>query len=501
MRVRQSIAFILIALFIFSLNENLSAQSSSMFNQRDDQYRVLGLKRAKEVYETAKNEYERQKMLFEKGLISQAELDRAKSYFADAEVNFQQSLLAVLFEQQYVTVAKAIKYQAKSGIKHVRLTLANASGGSAEFRKLINLDDALFRSLQPDIINDVYVSLQNNEGAVISQPYEAKIEQLKYGQPTIIDFVLLQDLDVVSVNMIYGKGTQRTLKVYLEKDAAINKVLVQSLQFSQEAELGKTASYDLTLELFGGIGSTFNLEAVNLPAQVNRFFKDPGSGARLTQVKFAETINSRKAALDVSLPDRPTEAIPIDQPIPFFVLVIPSEKMKEIKNLQQRTWTQAEIEKLNVGFVKLELVPRGKGRLFVRAQQLYYSIKADGVVEMNIELVNEGSRRVDNVEIKADLPINWSKNIEPFVISSLNIGEEQKVSLKFTPPDNVSVGRYEIRLRTTGLTDNQPVTGEDKTVTIEILADTNIWGTAFLIILILGLVAGIVIFGIRLSRK
>ncbi len=501
MSVRQNIAFILLALFIFCINEQLSAQSSSMFNQRDDQYRVLGLKRAKEVYETAKNEFDRQKMLFEKGLISQAELDRAKSYFADAEVNFQQSLLAVLFEQQYVTVAKAIKYQAKSGIKHVRLTLANASGGSAEFRKLINLDDALFRSLQPDIINDVYVSLQNNEGAVISQPYEAKIEQLQYGQPTIIDFVLLQDLDVVSVNMIYGKGTQRTLKVYLEKDAAVNKVLVQSLQFSQEAELGKTASYDLTLELFGGIGSTFNLEAVNLPAQVNRFFKDPGSGARLTQVKFAETTNSRKAALDISLPDRPTEDIPIDQPIPFFVLVIPSEKMKEIKNFQQKTWTQAEIEKLNVGFVKLELVPRGKGRLFVRAQQLYYSINADGVVDMNIELVNEGSRRVDNVEIKADLPINWSKNIEPTVISSLNIGEEQKVHLRFTPPENVSVGRYEIRLRTTGLTDNQPVTGEDKTVTVEILADTNIWGTTFLIILILGLVSGIVVFGIRLSRK
>jgi uncharacterized membrane protein len=139
--------------------------------------------------------------------------------------------------------------------------------------------------------------------------------------------------------------------------------------------------------------------------------------------------------------------------------------------------------------------------LFVRAQQLYYSINADAVVDMNIELVNEGSRRVDNVEVKVDLPMNWSKNVEPQVISFLNIGEEQKVHLRFTPPDNVSVGRYEIRLRTAGLTDNQPVTGEDKTITIEILAETNIWGTTFLIILILGLVAGIVVFGIRLSRK
>jgi hypothetical protein len=480
----------------------LRAQGSgSMFNQRDDQYRVLGLKRAKEMYESAKSDIERQKLLFEKGLISQAELDRARASFADAEVNYQQSLLAVLFEQQYITVLKAVKVQGAGGTKRVRLTLANASGGSAEFRKLINLDDALFRSLQPDIINDVYVSLQNGDGAVISQPYETKIDQLRYGEPAHLDFALLQDLDVVSVNIIYGKGTQRTLKVFLEKDASVNKVLVQSQQFSQEAELGKTASYDLSLELFGGLGSTFNLEVVNLPVQVNRFFKDPTSGARLSQFKFTEAANSRRAALDITLPDRPTDALPIDQPVTFFVLVIPTARAKEIPNLQAKAWTQAEIEALRVGFVRLELVPRGKGLLLVRAQQLYYAIDASGTVDMSIDLVNEGSRRVDNVEVKVDLPLQWSKTIEPQVVSSLDIGQEHRIHLTFTPPAGIAVGRYEIRLRTTGLTDNQPVIGEDKTVSVEIQAGTNILGTLLLVVLILGLVAGMVVFGIKLSRK
>lgn len=482
--------------------DRLDAQGTgSMFNQRDDQYRVLGLKRAKEAYETAKKDYDRQKMLFEKGLISQAELDRARSYYADAEVNYQQSLLAVLFEQQYITVVKAVKYQGAGGAKHVRLTLANASGGGAEFRKLINLDDALFRSLQPDIINDVYVSLQNNDGAVISQPYETKIDQLRYGEPARLEFALLQDLDVVSVNIIYGKGTQRTLKVYLEKDASVNKVLVQSQQFSQESELGKTASYDLTLELFGGIGNTFNLEVVNLPAQINRFFKDPASGARLSQFKFTETTNSRKAALDATLPDRPTDAVPIDQPVTFYVLVIPTSRMKEMPNLQAKSWKQEEIENLKVGFVKLELLPRGKGRLLVRAQQLYYATDQSGAVDMSIDIVNEGSRRVDNVEVKVDLPLQWSKSIDPQVISSLDIGQEQRVHMTFTPPPGIPVGRYEIRLRTTGLTDNQPVIGEDKTVSVEIQAGANVLGTALLVILILGLVGGMVVFGIRLSKK
>src|SRR4249920_1101153 len=51
-----------------------------------------------------------------------------------------------------------------------------------------------------------------------------------------------------------------------------------------------------------------------------------------------------------------------------------------------------EIENLRVGFVKLELLPRGKGRLLVRAQQLYYAIDPSGTVDMSIDLVNDGDR-------------------------------------------------------------------------------------------------------------
>jgi len=48
---------------------------------------------------------------------------------------------------------------------------------------------------------------------------------------------------------------------------------------------------------------------------------------------------------------------------------------------------------------------------------------------------------------------------------------------------------------------NQPVNGEDKTVTIEIQTGTNLFGVVIIAILIIGLVGGIVVFGIRLSRR
>jgi CHASE3 domain sensor protein len=51
------------------------------------------------------------------------------------------------------------------------------------------------------------------------------------------------------------------------------------------------------------------------------------------------------------------------------------------------------------------------------------------------------------------------------------------------------------------LSDNVPVNAEDKTVTVEIAAETNVFGTVLLVVLILALVAGIVVLGIRLSRK
>ncbi|MBX7151707.1 hypothetical protein K1X84_08700 [bacterium] len=471
------------------------------FNERDDKYRLLGLKRAKEAYEAAKADYDRQKQLFDKAMVSAQELESARRNFADAEVNYQQSLLAVLFEQQFVSVTKAVKYQGSNSQKRVRVELTNASGGGGEFMKLVNLDDKLFQSLQPDFINNVYVSLLNSEGAIVSQPYETKIAELQYGKPVSVDFILLQDLDAVTVNIIYGNGSSRSMKIYLQKDASENKVLVQSEQFSQEADLGGTAQFDFSLELFSGKDNTFKLEVVNLPPEITRYFTDPASEAKLSQFKFTESANTRKASLRIFLPDRPTEAVGIDRSIPFYVLVIPQEKLASVNDWKQRNWTREEIEKLNVGFVKLELIPRGNAKLLVRAPKLYYSALTGETVEATVDVKNEGSRRLDNIKAELDMPLNWKKEITPLVIPSLDIGEEKSFHFQFIPPADVAVGKYEIRVRTSSVSENQPVNGEDKTITIEMLPQANVLGTLLIVALILGVVGGIVWFGIKLTRK
>ena len=497
----KSLKRLLTPLALLLLVGSALPQNYNPFNQRDDQYRLLGLKRAKEAYEVARADFERQQELYDKNLITALELERARSIFSDAEVNYQQSLLAVLFERQYVSVAKAVKYQADDGTKHVRLTLVNTSGGSEEFHKLINIDDELFRALQPDVIQNLYVSLMNDDNAIVSQPYEAKVSLLKYGEPRTLDFELLEDLDAVTIFIIYGNGSQRSMKVFLQKDASGNKVVVQSEQFSQELELGETASFDLTLELFSGTSNTFSLEVVNLPRQINRFFETPDGRARLSQLKFTESSRTKEAALTISLPDRPSEDVAMDTPIPFYVLVMPRSQAEAIGDLHTRTWTDAELRALEVGLVRLEVLPRGRGRLLVRSPQLYQSIQPGGVAEVTLELLNEGSHSLNDIEIKADLPLNWTKEINPDAIAKLAISEEARVALLFTPPEDIAPGKYEIRIRTSAMSNNQPVTGMDKTVTVEVRAETNVAGTAIIVLLVIGLVGGIVVFGIRLSRR
>ncbi len=477
-----------------------AGQSGTPFNERDDQYRLLGLKRAKEAFEIAQAQYERQEELFRADLVPQEAFDNARRVRSEAEVNYQQSLLAVLFEQQYVAVMGAVKYQNGDGRKHVRLALENTSGGGAELKRLVKLDDELFRSLQADIIHDVYVSLTNDDGAIISQPYEAKLEELAYGTPASLDFGLLQDLDSVTVQLAYGMSAQRSVKIFLQKDETVDRVAVQSEQFSQEVELGASATFDLTLELFSGTTDTYKLAVVGLPKEIHRYFVEPTSGARLSQFKFTESTQTRSAGLQVFLPDRDSAAVPINESIPFWVLVVPRRRVDEMP-LSEESWTQQQIEDLDVGAVRLELLPRGVGQLRVKAPLLYFQAEPGAAVEVALDVINEGTRRLDNVELEVDAPFGWQKSVDPPVVKSLDIAEERTVRLRLTPPADAVVGKYETRIRTTSFSDNQPIEAEDKTVTVEIKPRVSVAPSLVLILGLIVVILGVVVFGVRLARR
>ena len=118
-----------------------------------------------------------------------------------------------------------------------------------------------------------------------------------------------------------------------------------------------------------------------------------------------------------------------------------------------------------------------------------------------IELVNDGTRRLDNVEVTADPPHLWDKSITPSIVRSLDVGEETKVTLQFDPPAGVSAGKYEVRIRSSSFSDDQPIEGEDKTISVEIRPHVRVLMPMLLALSLIGVASAVIYTGVRLSRR
>ena len=280
---------------------------------------------------------------------------------------------------------------------------------------------------------------------------------------------------------------------------------VNSAQFSQEADLESQATYDLSLEKFSGEANVFKLEVVNLPHQITYEFTDPETQARLSQIKFSEGVTSLELSLRLYLPKNADSDVVIDKPIEFHVLALDNDQSAKLQDLHgtgdRRLLASEEIDGLNAGSARLEIIPRGVPRVEVQAVNLYHEIKVGEEVEMNVTVRNTGTRNLNNVRVYCDLPLNWRTEIEPDLIPTLEQNGDEVVLIRFIPPEDVSVGDYEPKIRTDSLADNRRVESEDKIVRIHISSKTNVLGISILILLLVGLLVGIVVFGIKLTRR
>jgi uncharacterized membrane protein len=120
---------------------------------------------------------------------------------------------------------------------------------------------------------------------------------------------------------------------------------------------------------------------------------------------------------------------------------------------------------------------------------------------MKITVINDGTRILDNIKITTENPLNWKTAIVPDLIATLAPGKEQEVTLSILPPDDVNVGAQEVKIKTEATANNRPVETEDKTVRIQVEAKTPFLGTIVLVLVLIGVLVGIVVFGIKISRR
>jgi hypothetical protein len=482
----------------------VAAQTSNNYNPRDDQYRLLGMTRAQAQYEQAEREFARQQQLHERQLVSDAELEVARARMQNARVDYLQAALGIVFESPHVFIDRAVKVQRPDGSKYVRVTLRNESQTSAEATKLEGLiDSTLLRQLRPDEVNNVFVSLKEEPGAagaIIGRPYEHRIPVLKFGDPVTLEFRLLRDVDAVTVAVSYANQASER-RIFLEKDASADIVSVQAMQFSQEADLGGSATYDLLLERFTAERTGFRLEVGGLPPDIRYEFRDPATNARLTQVAFPEGTTSQRLRLILTLPLRDAGRFPVEKAIGFYAFALGREGARAFEAAGRDSITEAEAAALPAGKARLEVIPRGVARLDVSAANLYHEISRGDSVVLELTLRNTGSRSVNAIRMASDAQPDWRVLATPELVPELAAGGETRVRIVASPPENVAVGDYDIRLRTEALSADRRVDTEDKTLRVRVLPAANWLGTVFLVLLLVGLVGGIVAFGLRLTKR
>jgi len=470
--------------------------------QEDQASLLLDLKKARAAFEISRQKYENDRILLKNDAISEDEFNNSKNAFLSNEVEYQKLILKLISRQSYIVVEKAVKYQDKAGQRRVKITLHSTMEGNQDYLSQFKEHfDVFTPEMRSGKTYNIFVSLINLEDkTIIGTPYEIRVPALDIGQSVNVDFGLLKDMESLQVLLNYNNRKDEK-NIFLEKDATTSFVDITSTQFSQEADLGSSTTFDLSIERFTTSDETYKLVVVNLPRQVSADFQDGSTGARLSQLKFNQGENIRKLSLKTYLPERGDENVVIDQPIVFYALAVTTENFGKLEEKITDKLTEDDLKDIRAGKIRLELIPRGVGKLEVRATSLYHEIKEGDTVSMNITVRNYGTRIIDNIRIRTDNPLNWISSVEPELIPSLAPEEETKVTVTILPPADVNVGAQEVKIRTEAYANNRRVETEDKTVRIQVNARTSIGWTLFLIVLLIGIVVGIVIFGIKLSRR
>lgn len=482
------------------------SQSTGIAQQDDEQRRLLEVRRRQLELQAARRQLERSEKLAREGLLSQTDVERDRASVANAQLNYQQSVLALFDIQPRISVRSAIKSQTADGRKMVRLVIANLTPtfDDSQFKLLSNFEGAepIPEELRTRTVNDIFVSLRDSasaqsRAATISLPYEVHIPQMKYNEAKTIDYHLLKDVDAVTVALTYRNQTQE-IPVQLQHSTGEAEIQILASQFSQEADLGSQATYTVTLERPSVDVRSFQLKAVNLPRQISYSFIDLQSQARLSQINFPAGVTRQELGLRLFLPERADEEVRVDEPMQFWALAM--DEARAARFDEDRLYSDAELGSAS-GKAKLVILPRGVGRIEVTAASLFSEIESGQEVETTITIRNTGTRRLDNVKLAVEYPLNWRVEVTPDIIPALEMNREEVVRLRLAPPEEVGVGDYEARIKTESFANNRRVQSEDKIYRVSVKPKSNIWSTAALIGGLLALVAGVVTFGIRMARR
>jgi hypothetical protein len=483
----------------------------------DEQRRLLDVRRQQLELRAAQAEHSRMEQLSTEGLVSRVDVERTRGHLERTQLAYQEALLALINRQPRITIARSVKHDSPDGRKLLRLTLLNQSRAldESQFELLSNFKgaDPLPDALRTRDVTDLYVSIKDlgttsaagtspaagsTAGTTIALPYEHHIPRLRFAESSTLTFQLLRDVDSVRVTLS-SRGEERHLDVRLQEHESNAGIRLASTQVSQEADLGTQATYDLRLTRSSVDQRTFQLQVLNLPRAVGHSFLEPSGTARLSQISFPVGVTEQQLQLKLFLPEHADDVIRTDEVLEFWAVALDG---KEAPTLAEgRSYSAEEIEKARAGATRLRVIPRGVGKIEVSAPSLYAEAADGATLERTITVRNTGTRPLDNIAVRADGPLNWRVELVPAVVPQLPVAGEATVTLKVTVPPGSPEGDYEVRLRSECYAFNQRVPSEEKTYRVGVKARTSLAGPLLLGTLFLGAIGGLVVAGIKLTRR
>jgi len=550
---------LLILLIVAALSSAAAAPLAAQvtYDPNAEQFMLLSLNQSYIDLGQAAKEFLRAREQFENKLISASEFEQRLNAYRRTKISYDMALMRILFNASTVLVERAVKHVEADGKKLVAIYIKNEAGGSFELSKiksfgaretpmaggdfgtkaadgqvkvseLLNEEALTFESAIKetlpflegqglafeDVINlmevhNVFISLkartENGQDVMISKPYEKKIDRLGPSEQAKVTFELLRDVENCDIVISFGDKTI-TKSVYLELESATGGVEMTSEILSLQAELDSSASYNIDLQRFTS-ETAFSLRVANLPREIYYNFIDPeNNNQRIETVNFTEGKIRKRVQLQLTMPTRKSENVQVDQTIPFTALILSSQEAQKFDMMAAEFGSDSipldELNKLQADQALLTITPLGVGEIEVSASTFYYAIEPDQKVDMTLTVKNAGTGELKNVQISTDLPnTEWNYTIEPDLLASLMPESEEKVKIQFSPPENATVGEHILKVKVEAKTRNQIVEADDKEVTVEIKEKPDIWGRLILIVLLIGIVLGIVIFGIKLSRR
>jgi hypothetical protein len=468
----------LLILLIFLISILLHAVTYQEYNPNDDRFRILALEKAKIRLGLSEKEWQDAKVLFELNMISQAEFMQIESQYRNDKLNYEQYLLSVIFDNPYIVIEQADKIKDENGEVFLDLRIKSNTGGNIGFEEYI-LDDS--RMTITELFN-LYVSIKDLHRSIISQPYEYHIQKLAFGSSYRIRFKLLKDEESVIVSTNYGDKVSEK-QIYLTRKHDSNLIMIRPDIYAQEIENGQMATFRLGMEYFGNSRQSFSAEINGLPEIFTWDVVSLQNQVTLSRLAFSPAETTQNIGLRIRVPERVGDNIEFDKPILF--------------NLTLRN-SQNEV----AGITELQIVPTGRVSMRLTVNNL--SWRGNDTEEIrfaSIRLENDGMQPITNIATDIFLPADWEYTVVPNRIESLAPGERIPIELTVKMNKNVMPGIYQIRFKMTGNRINRNLQTPEVEFRAEVVKKTNVLIIILTVALSLGVIVGVIIFIMKISKN